>query len=79
MVENPADKFGGEIGAEGPGGVDISKTGKKIGYVRDGETFVGPGFGKFDRFSVNGEFHFTEDDQVEACGGDDDIGIEGLS
>ncbi len=79
MVENPADKFRGEVGAEGPGGVDISKAGKKIGYVRDGETFVGPGFGEFYRFPVDGKLHFTEDDKIEACGGDDDIGLQGIS
>ena len=76
VVEQPAHKLARQISTKCPRRIDVAERRCHVGNLAVAHAPVGPGVGKVDLFTVDDEIHVARRDQLQAGGGDDDVGIK---
>ena len=76
VIEQPADEVGDQIGAQGPARAEIPEHPRHVGHAGEHHAAIGHRLGEHQRLAVDGEVDIAEDAEMEAGGGDDDVGIE---
>ena len=75
-VEHLADVLGGQVGAQGPGGVDIAEDAGEIGHAGVHHALVVQGVREVDRLTIDLELDAAEHLKGQAGGGDQDVGVD---
>ncbi len=76
VVEQAADEVGEEVGAEGPAGAEIAKDPEHVRDAREHHAAIGDGIGEVQGLAVDFELDVAHNAEVEAGGGDDDVGLK---
>ena len=76
VVEQPADEVGDEVGPQRPARAEVAEHPGHVGHAGEHHAAVGDGVGEVERLAVDGEVDVAEHAEVEAGGGDDDVGVE---
>ena len=76
VVEQPADVLAGQVALERPRGVRVAEREGQVRHAAEHHALVGHRLGELDVAAVDGELHAAERQQVEAGGGDDQVGLE---
>ena len=76
VVEQAAHVLADQVGAQRPRRVDVPERRRQVRHVGVGEPLVGPRLREVDRLTVDHEVHLAERHQLQAGGGDDDVGLE---
>ena len=76
VVQQTTDPGRNQIRAQRPGCVDIPEGVHHVGNVGTHHALVGPLVGKVDRLAVEGKFSAAKQDQFQARGTDNDVGVE---
>jgi len=77
--EEAADEVGDEVGAERPGRTDVAEDPGEVGDAGEHHAAVGDGVAEGEGLAVDGDGDVAQDAEVEAGGGDDDVGLEDLA
>ena len=65
--------------AQRPAGAEIAEHPDHVGHAGEHHAAIGDGLGEIQRLAVDDEVDVAQDVQVEAGGGDDDVGLELLA
>ena len=79
VVQQLADVFRVQIGAQGPAGVEITEHHRKVRQVGKHAALVVEMLGEIDRLPVLAHVDLACDRKAEACGSHDDVGADQLA
>ena len=76
VVEQAADVVAGEVALQRPRGVGVAERDRQVGHAAEHHALVAHRLGDLDLAAVDGDLHAAERQQVQAGGGDDQVGLE---
>src|SRR3546814_15527928 len=79
MIEDTADIFGDDIGAQRPARVQIAEHHREVRHVREHARLVIEMLAPIDGIAVDAYRNLAGDRELEAGRGDDDVGVEMLA
>ena len=79
MAEQAAHEVGDQVGTERPACPEVSEHPHHVRHAGEHHAAVGDRIGEVERFAVDGEVDVAQHVEIEAGGGDDDVGLEVLA